>query len=152
MAFRRIQSHGDVCGNCFQRTHHTFERNYAVDVVDPDPEDPEFWFRQIDAPDRPYPVDRRLDSVPGDLPTEGVYSVCKCGYPPGEQRRPLPKSLFFEYARNLRKRYSEFGIPLHEPTFWTELEALKSDPSEQFADDRLYEEATIRAIIHEWRL
>lgn len=152
MAFRRIQRNGDVCGNCFRRLRQTFPRNYALELFQNDDGEWDFWPRKIDAPDRSYTVDDSVTEVPGDLASDGVQKRCKCGYPAGEQRRPLDKKAFFEYAENLAQRYDEFGIEFHRPTFFTELDALKSDPSEQFADDRLYEEATIRAIIHERRL
>lgn len=145
MPFSTVQTHPDVCGNCFRRTHHTFERNFAVEHMKVDGEW-ETWFRKVDLPDRSYSVDRNRTPVPKDLSSKGTVKICVCGYPPGEQYRPLPKRLFFEYADNLYERYIEFGYNIDEETFFTELEALKTDPDKQFADDRIFETATGRAL------
>jgi len=143
--FFDVQSHDDVCGNCFRRTHFTFERNYAVDVYKVDDFEWDTWARRVDLPDAKYPVRENRTSVPADPITRGTVNYCKCGYPKGEQHRPLPKKLFFSYAQNLLDRYREFGIMVDETTFMDCLDALKSDPSEQFADDRLYGKATEEA-------
>lgn len=145
--FRTVQSHRDVCGNCFRRTHNTYERNYAVDTVRAEPFEPaEIWLREVDLPDIKIPVKENRVPVPRDLAAHGTVNYCKCGQPPGDQFRPLPKDVFFDYAEHLYQRYVEFGIPVDRNTFFTKLDELKSDPDRQFADDRLYEKATEYAV------
>lgn len=145
--FRDVQSYDDVCGNCFRRTHYTFERNYAVDVLKVDDFEWITWARKIDAPDRSYPVKENRTHVPKQYAGDGTVGCCVCGYPPGEQLRPLPKKLFFEYAAHLVGRYSEFGLKVDVDVFFEELEERKTDPSSQFADDRIYEKSTDEAMI-----
>jgi hypothetical protein len=146
MLFRTVQSNADICGNCFRRTHHSFERNYAVDTYKVDEFEWETWHRKVDLPDRSYPVRANRVSVPEDVASQGLRNYCACGYPSGEQLRPLPKKLFFSYAGNLYERYVEFGVEIDQEAFIGELETLKTDPSKQFADDRLFEEATQEAL------
>lgn len=144
--FTAVQRNRDVCGNCFRRTHHTFERNYAVDIIQTDDFEWETWTRKVELPPRSWPVKRNRSPVPRSLPSGGIRYNCNCGYPPGEQLRPVPKKLFFSYAENLIQRYKEFGVPVDVETFFRTLRDLKTDPSEQFADDRLYRKATESAL------
>lgn len=140
--FRKVQSDSDICGNCFRRTHNRFRRNYAVDVYKVDDFEWDTWARPVDLPDDVVAFKPNRDTVPATSVTRGLHGVCKCGFPSGEQLRPLPKSLFFSYAGNLLRRYSELGILFDEMRFFELLKTYKSDPSEQFADDRLYDKAT----------
>lgn len=144
-SFSDVQSNRDVCGNCFRRTHHTFERNYAVDTVKVDDFEWDVWLRPVELPPESLPVRKNRSTVPEVPVTRGLRGVCVCGFPSGEQLRPLPKKLFFRYAKYLLERYDEFGIEVDESRFFEALDRYKSDPDEQFADDRLYEKATEEA-------
>ena len=145
--FRKVQSDDDICGNCFRRTHNSFQRNYAVDIYKVDHFEWETWARKVDLPDDRIPEWENRESVPATPVTLGMRGLCACGFPPGEQLRPLPKSLFFEYANHLIDRYSEIGIQFDETRFLDVLKKRKTDPSEQFADDKLYDEATDESLV-----
>lgn len=144
--FRTVQSNPDVCGNCFRRTHNTYDRNYAIDVVKVDDFEWEPYPRKVELPSRSFPVYENRKAVPEDPAAHGLRRNCACGYPAGEQLRPLPKRLFFSYAENLFDRYLELGVEVDRERFFDALKSLKTDPAEQFADDRLFEKATRQAL------
>ena len=93
-----------------------------------------------------------------------MRTVCKCGfrYLPYQDRepkenchcdeedcdcrkdwknRPLNKSRFFEIAERIRDRLHENDVSFSEDAYFAKLEELKSEPSEQFADDDIFRKA-----------
>ena len=163
MAFDTVQSDPDVCPNCFRRTHDRFERNYAVDM-----HRGELWFREVDMSDALYRDENSTSRISESGGSRGMKTICECGMRPfawdwiednceqdpetGKydipewKERPLQKWKFFEYAEHLLERFQENGVTLDTNVWWAELDRLKSDPDEQFADDRIFEKATDRAI------
>jgi len=162
-----IQRDKDICSNCFRRTHSRYERNYRLVPVqvgfsewDVEPMEVGEVEMTIEVegteerdkkeslgglPDDVYPVGEAITDVPADEPSGGVVTICKCGFrwaPEWEveewKNRPLPKKLFFEYAQNLKERLNEAGVDYDERALDEYLDDKKSDPDEQFADDRLF--------------
>lgn len=171
MPFENIQTDPDICSNCFRRTHGRYERNYRLDTYFDD-EEGEWSVRPVDVQGVEIEVHGETEIIGGEddevyrnrddtmkIPERGAIrgmrTVCKCGfrYTPdrlleeGEtwKYRPLPKATFFEYAEHLVDRLEEKGVDFCEETFYDTLDRLKSDPDEQFADDRLYEKACKQA-------
>lgn len=141
-AFKEIQRDPDVCNNCFRRRYQRFERNYIVDQYKGD-----VWVREVDGlPDQRFPNDEHNSEIPHERLTSGTRNACACGFSYGDELRPLPKSLFFEYAEHLIQRLHEDGVSFDSATYYDELSRLKSDPAEQFADDRMYMKAIASAV------
>lgn len=168
--FKEVQQDPDVCSNCFNRKRHRYERNYRLETVYN--EDESEWdvepmpVKGLEltvageteivggVPDDVY-ADQNTITIPERGSHRGLRIICDCGfrYVPDHdlasdetwKNRPLNKTDFFDYAENLIERYREDGVTLDENQFFEELDELKSDPTEQFADDRLYQIATSRA-------
>lgn len=144
--FQRVQRDPEICTNCFRR----FQQVYAINGV---------WLHGQDAgahhlrdsiadivTDERIP-DEENPRVPKDLPSHGTRPVCRCGYPAGETNRPLDKRRFMEYGTRLFTRLQEHTAhDLAPRPFYRHLYTLKTDPAEQFADDRLYARAAQEAL------
>ncbi|PHQ43927.1 hypothetical protein Z052_01955 [Halorubrum sp. C191] len=157
--FKDIQRDPDVCNNCFRRTHTRYSREYAVDwVYDPSERDYDFWPRLVDHGEEVRRRRGETTKVPDETPAGGMTTTCKCGvqYVPPEDLaddetwkiRPMPKRLFFEAAERLADRVSEHDAvaSLDRDDFLALLDEWKSDPDEQFRDDRLFERAVERTV------
>ena len=134
--FKEIQRDRFICNNCFRRIHDVFERNYAVRS-----NGGTLYAEEIDAPPEIRPT---LDAtrMPANRLTAGTRIVCYCGMSCAKQR-PLNKTAFIRYGKRLANRIEEVGfVDFDRDLFFDELIRAKRDPSRQFADDRLYQEAT----------
>lgn len=142
--FKEVQKDPDVCSNCFRRTHTRWNRKYAVDFWWTGSEY-EFWPRRVDRGEEIRRIRGTTVKVPEGEPSHGEKTVCACGrqYSPDHEwkTRPLDKKTFFEYADRLVDRFNEMGVDFDEDAFYDQLDAKKSDPDQQFADDRIYHEA-----------
>jgi len=159
-----VQSDPDICNNCFRRTHDRYERNYKlvpiqVGFSEWDVEPDEGQGVEITLPDGNTEVIGGLDDdvfsqhhnlkdVTGQTPSAGMIRTCACGFRWGPEEdigewkdRPLPKKRFFEHAERLKERLDEAGVDFDEESFDQFLDDKKSDPDEQFADDRIYADA-----------
>lgn len=152
----RIQEDPDICNNCFRRTHDRFVNNYSVDTYEG-----ELWIKKIEGvSDSLYRHDDDTDRIPADKMTAGQKTVCVCGFRPFSQDhesdsdwkdRPLSKERCLAHAHRLHARLSEAGIEIDKDCFLDVLESLKSDPDNQFADERLYQQA-IERVRHQGRV
>lgn len=168
--FDTIQADPDICSNCFRRTHKRFERNYRVETYQDD--EGEWDVRPVEVqgieitlpggdtqilggkPDRVFRQGEQTTKVPERGAHRGLRTVCVCGFRWGPQEvveewknRPLNKKTFFEYADRLLERVRENGVDLDEDTYYEELDEMKSDPDQQFADDDMYRDALHRASV-----
>lgn len=164
--FKEVQTDHDVCSNCFRRTHGRYERNYRLETYHDD-EEGEWSVRPVDVSplileingeevelggysDHVFRNPEETTKIPEKGAIRGLRTICKCGfrYKPGDdewRNRPLDKRTFFEYADHLAKRLRENGVEFDEDAFYEILDQLKSDPDEQFADDRIFEKACSHA-------
>lgn len=173
-AFEEVRSDPDVCSNCFRRTHDRYERNYRLEVVQKEDEDGKLRWT-VEPVEVTQEVKRVFDPVQQEVVEEleaaietdvyklpenviripergghrGFVTACECGFrysPESDwKNRPLDKSTFFDYAENLLARLRESGASIDEDTYFEELDARKSDPDNQFADDRIFREAIEQA-------
>lgn len=111
-----------------------------------------------------YKIPKATIKIPEKGALNGLRTICACGYrympyeerPEKEhcsceeedcdcrkdwKRRPLDKATFFEYAERIAERMREKGVDFCEESFFDKLDRLKSDPDNQFADDRMFEQA-----------
>ncbi len=162
--FTDIQQDRHICSNCFRRTHDTVERRYAVDWVwDPSEQSYDFWPRLVDRGQSTRRDRSSTVRVPADdgYSAHGEQTICACGArrrPPDDldegetwKFRPLEKPMFFEYAERLADRVESRPsvIELDRDVFWDTLDSLKTDPDEQFADDRIFRHAVDAAAVVE---
>ena len=167
--FVEVQQDPDVCSNCFRRTHGRYERNYRLDVVQVEDEDgKQRWTVEpvevsgveIELPsgeteliggmeDDVFRYPHETTKIPEKGAPRGMRTICECGFrysPELEwKNRPLKKRTFFEYADRIAERLRENGVGFDEDAFFDELDALKSDPDEQFADDKMFSKAAKHA-------
>ncbi len=163
-----IQQDRGICGNCFRRTHGHYERNYKLETVQQEDDDGKLRWTKVPVKvsgveitwpngetetvggveDDVYKHPDNTTKVPEKGALRGLRTVCECGFrwaPEHEieewKERPLAKKKFFEYADNLVERCNEAGVTIDEDALYEYLDAKKSDPNEQFADDRLYAHA-----------
>lgn len=140
--FERVKRDPEICRNCFRRWRAVYEINGVWVHTSKHAKPLRQSIADIVSDQRiPGPDSERL---PDAIASRGTRRVCECGYPPGARNRPLTKGRFFDYADHLHERFSEHtpdgGDPCRE-TFYRELYARKTDPAEQFADDRIYADA-----------
>lgn len=95
-----------------------------------------------------YSVDENTQQIPESGAHRGMRTVCECGFRWGPEHeveewknRPLKKRQFFECAKRLVQRFEEAGASFDEDSFFEQLDEMKSDPDEQFADDSIFERA-----------
>ena len=165
--FKEFQRDPDICSNCFRRLRDRDKRNYRIeahynrskreyelDIVDVRPltvtiegEEEEIGGYEDEIVTRP---DNTV-KIPERGAYRGMRTVCKCGFRPSSKgewkHRPLDKASFFELAGHLRMRLDESGVNYCPDTFEKTLIELKSSPSEQFADDRMFDVAIRKAIL-----
>lgn len=138
--FRLIQTDRNVCNHCFRKTHDEWERNYAIEIE----RDGTMWFRDVDLPNDRMAKQGNVEYVSAERSTRGTHAQCVCG---GTKMRPLTKSAFLEHAERLLDRYAEaFDIEIERDLFMAVAEKVKSEPRNQFADDRLYAKITEQVI------
>lgn len=171
--FNEIRSDKDVCSNCFQRIRERYERNYRLEPHY-DEDESEWTVQPVDVQGLEVTVageDIEIGGLEDDvtrcsdsttrIPERGAHrgmrTVCDCGYRPGKterdggtwKNRPLSKAEFFEYADNLVERIEGKGTSFSEDVFYAELDRMKSDPDQQFDDDRIYKRAIKKSILIE---
>jgi hypothetical protein len=168
--FKEIQNDPDVCSNCFRQTHDRIEQNYRLEVYfnedegewDVTPVDVQGV--EIELPngeteviggkdDRVYRKPEYTTKMPESGAHRGIRTICQCGYRWGPKReieewknRPLGKKKFFEIAERLLARVREAGATIDEDAYNEKLDAMKSNPDQQFADDRIFDAAVSYAI------
>lgn len=161
-AFEDVRQDPDICSNCFRRMRNRYERNYRLEPVR---KDGEWEMIPVDVQGLTITVDGEEEEIGGfdddvyrnpetttKIPERGAHrgmrTVCDCGYrhrSDGDwKNRPLDKRTFFEYAERLADRFEEKGVGFDREEFFERLDTLKSDPDEQFADDRMF----LKAIDH----
>lgn len=136
-----IQKDPDICSNCFRRIRGRYERNYRVDTLKG-----ELITHPVDGyGDDVYRNPRGTVKISEKGGHRGLKTVCKCGfrYHSKEEwkNRPLDKKTFFEYTDRLLDRLDEKGVTYEESKLRNILDEMKSNPEEQFADDRIYAKA-----------
>lgn len=164
--FTEVQRDPDICGNCFRRIYERYERNYrlepyydrdqrAYDVRPVNVQGVQLTIgndtAEVGGMDDEVYRTANTTKIPEDGGHRGLRTVCSCGFRYSSdmdewKERPLPKRQFFEYAYNLLDRYYERGITLDPDVFVSVLQQRKSDPDAQFADDRIFADATEAAI------
>lgn len=156
-----IQGDPDICDNCFRRTRDRYERNYRVEPYF-DEEEGEWDVHAIDVQaielddgtliggydDNVFRRSEETERIPERGGYRGMVTICECGFRwvPEHimeewKNRPLDKSTFFEYLERLCERLREAGVDFDDALLYDIADDLKSDPDEQFADDRIYSEA-----------
>lgn len=170
MVFKDIQRDPDICTNCFRRMRDRSERNYRLEPYwdDSGEGNGEWDVRPVNVEGIEIEINGEKELLGGfeDIVTRrreetykipergghrGMRTVCKCGFryvpdrelPDGEswKNRPLRKSTFFDYAEHLEERLQEKGVTFSQDVYYETLDDLKTDPDEQFADDRMFREA-----------
>lgn len=132
---KRVQRDPGVCNNCYRRYRDHYDDEY---VYLPDKDEIRHVRRSIE------PIfsgeSRSTESattIPKEPVSHGLGTICECGQPSGIQIRPLKKRMLAEYGENVLERLEEIEIPIDGEAFRERLMDLKSDPDEQFADDRI---------------
>jgi hypothetical protein len=132
--FDDVQQDGDICNNCFRRTHQTFERNYVIKTFED-----ELWAKQIDASPRSFSLPHQTTYVPGVNASEGTYTYCKCGS--HAALRPVPKQKAMEHAKRLYDRLEEMGAGADKNVLLDEVRERMSEPENQGRFDTVLKEA-----------
>ena len=138
-----IQGDPDICNHCFRRVKTRFPLKY----INHKGRVQRIRKSVLRIASDHIEYDRSVIWAPGDG-ISGIVPYCACGFerPGFVTLRPLSKSQFLEYGEHLAERLREKNVDFDESTYFDYLESSKSDPSKQFADDRLYDEAINAAI------
>lgn len=140
-----IQQDYDVCSNCFRENYDRFEVKGFLN------EGTVYPVRESLKPvisDKTFPKESIIEAR-GQV-SEGKALACQCGVlSPHTTIRPIQQSDMIDYAHNLRHTLENKGVSFDHDVFYDTIRDLKSEPSEQGNDDRIFERAVERAVDRE---
>lgn len=131
-----IQRDSDICNNCFRLTHLTEERNVAVDTYREDGET-HYWFREVDLPDRSWPLEHNTQFMLSDRMTGGTYKGCICGSP-HTTIRPVTKETAMGHVERLLDRLEEKGFDVDRDEMRQYAWRLLRNPDRQGKQDSVF--------------
>lgn len=134
----------DICCNCFR----LIRKRRPIEQVNVKGQAQELRdsIQGIIKDDNDYA--QHADFCDGDKPTDGQVPYCDCGIvlPGFKTQRPMSKRRFMEGAERLVVRFTELGASFDEEEFLDYCRDLKSQPENQFNEERMYRKAIEHAI------
>lgn len=136
----------DICCNCFRK----IRKRRPINQVNVKGEAQELRrsVKNIVGDDIDYGEGELADFCIADEPAKKKVPFCDCGivHPGWKTERPMSKRRFMEGAERLVERFHELGASFDEEEFLDYCREIKSDPSEQFDEERMYAKAIKHSI------
>lgn len=136
-----IKNEPDICSNCFRR----LRNRYSIDKINVKGEVQELRrsTKKIVSDETDHSHIEFADFCEADTTCEGETPHCDCGIvmPGFYTRRPLDKGRFLDNAERLIERLEEYEVDFDEEEFFDYCYELKSDPDNQFHDDKMFSDA-----------
>ncbi len=141
--FRRIESNSDICSNCYRRVRYTIpSRDFLPEFMNESN-------KEMHSDEMEYDPD--VDGDFFDDQRSGRPSVfqryCPCGAVDLDLKlRPMDKDEVMDVAQRIEKHLLEQEVEFDIDTFYDSVRSEKSNPDNQFNEEKIFEVSIERAI------